>query len=178
MLNRTVRHMIVLGIALILGSFAASLLSSRATAAPPDIRQSISLPARVVQRETVQETITLTTALPMVYDLYLAEPAELRYVLEFRYLETSFQEGGEWTVFSTADDPEKLQGSILWIAFHLVAEWRVVQRWSEPEFRLYDTYDSLSDAEADASFFEELGLLTEIDARVDMTQMNQLLSRP
>ena len=102
------------------------------------------------------------------YDLYVAEPVpDVMYRLEFRYLETSFQEASEWATYSVTDDFETIEDGILWIALHLVAEWRVTEFEPSPDWQLVGTYSTQAAASNNADFWQDLGYLTRVEHRYD-----------
>lgn len=173
---RSLYHYVAIGAALLLGTITASLLSLRADGAEPALYERSPLINQLNQR--VAPTVELQSTVEADYDLYVADPPKLQYVLEVRYTETSSQAGSDWFRFSAADSEEDLQDAIFWVALHLIAEWRVVPRWTEPEWMLFDTYDTLEEAEDDAAFFESFGLLTDIRARSILVPRNTSFRRP
>ncbi len=96
------------------------------------------------------------------YELFVAEPVpDLMYRLEYRYTETSYQDGSDWTTFSVSEDYD----SILWIALHLVAEWRVSEFVPQPQWESVSIHNSYASAQTASSQWQSLGFITKIVIR-------------
>lgn len=143
--------------------FAALLVSLLPTACvavlaeEPTLRQSL---VRLPPQSGVQPM-----AIQKVYDLYAAEPPQVQYALEVRYLPYGNQAGSDWFMFATASSEEELNDRIVWVLLHLIADYRVTTFVSEPEWEYVDTYEHRWLAQLDAFGLEQMGYLTRVEGR-------------
>ncbi|WP_442505450.1 hypothetical protein SH528x_004239 [Novipirellula sp. SH528] len=142
--------------ALMLIGFSTSLLAAEPVSGKLASRIENLKP--VVNLASVEQTTK--------YELFVAEPVpDLMYRLEYRYTETSYQDGSDWATFSVSEDYDTIQDSILWIALHLVAEWRVTEFVPQPQWESVSIHNSYASAQTASSQWQSLGFITKIVIR-------------
>lgn len=114
---------------------------------------------------TLKPSVSLT--IPTTeYLVQVAEPVpETLFVLEVRYLETSSQGGSDWFIMATNETDGNFDDTILWVALHLVAEWRVVETHPVAQWQTVGTFSSYSAAAAEEAIWETMGYWTTIITR-------------
>lgn len=100
-----------------------------------------------------------------VYDLYVAEPTEVNYLLMV-YIGPgeSRLDPEKWEVVGSSPDPQELVKEARQL---MAAGFRVTiqEAVTNPDWELFETFDNEADAEAIADRFERMGFTTRIVSR-------------
>lgn len=143
-----------LAAAVVLLSFAAALSAEERTS-----RTSRYEPKPPVPNDVLDELVNRRQ-----YHVYAAEPVpDVMYKVEFRYIETRFQEGSDWRIYTLTESEDSADDAVLWIALHLIAEWRVTEYEPSRQWELVGTYDSQETAAFIADQWREDGYHTRIE---------------
>lgn len=92
------------------------------------------------------------------YRIMVAEPVpETLWVLEYRYIETKFQEGSDWRVYSRSENRDDLIDGAIWLVTRLVVEIRFVETHPEPQYEHVDTVNSQAAADREVEMWRDAG---------------------
>ena len=137
---------------------SAALLFNTASAA--DLASTTSSSVSRVKRLVPQVGLTQPAT---TYDVRIAEPVpDVLFVLEVRYLSYGGQQESDWFTFATEEVEADLDDSIVWVALHLVAEWRVVEIEPQPIWETVSNHTNYNSAVSAASLWESMGFWTQI----------------
>lgn len=126
-------------------------------------KEPISRTSQIAERKPVISNNYLDAIHQRTYDVYVAEPVpEIMYKVEFRYIETPYQEGSDWRVYTITASEDSADDAVLWIALHLIAEWRVTEFEPALQWEHVGSYNSQSTASYIADQWRDNGFHTKI----------------
>lgn len=92
------------------------------------------------------------------YNIMIAEPVpDVVYVKQMRFYATDTTPASEWIDYATSEVRQNLNNVGIQDALKRPVEFRIIERYPEPEYRRIDTVNSQREAELMVSFWTSMG---------------------